>query len=198
MPMTKVQVISNAITLLGKKPIISLEQQGDLVTAAEQAFDFLFPTALSTGFWRFATTIVELNRVVPDPIGGYYSYAYQLPANYLKLVHLWPHNYDYDMYEDGKMYSNFNNSGQPLFMEYNFMPVYQNVPDYFWLYFVYEIAQYLCLSNAQMVQYFSVLQPLRDKNWGIALAADAQNRPQFPLQSKPMITRRFVSTFASG
>jgi len=33
---------------------------------------------------------------------------------------------------------------------------------------------------------------------GIALAADAQNRPQTPLQSQPILSRRYISTFASG
>ena len=198
MPLTKVQVISNALAIMGKKPIQTLINQDALVTAAEQAFDFLFDAAISTGFWRFATTIVQLNQVLPTPIGGYWFFAYKLPANYRKLVHLWPQQYDYEMYENDLMYCNFDDSGQPLFMEYVFPPVYVNVPDYFWQYFVYEIAQYLCLSNAQMLQYHQILQPMRDKNWAVALAADAQNRPQTPLQSAPMITRRYVSTFAGG
>lgn len=196
--LTKVQVISNAITIMGKKPILTLENQGDLVTAAEQAFDFLFPAKLETSFWRFATTIVQLAQVVPAPIGGYYFYAYKLPANFQKLVHLWPQNYDWDIYENNLLYSNFDDSGQPLFLEYVFTPVYQNVPNYFWNYFVFELACYLCLSNAQTVQYFQALKPERDYQHAVAMAADCQNRPQFPLQSAPMITRRFVSTFASG
>lgn len=198
MPMTKVQVISNSITIMGKKPIQSLMQQGELVTAAEQAFDFLLPSVLSVGFWRFATTIIQLAQSTSTPIGGYWTFAYPLPSNYLKLVHPWPMFYDYEMYENNQMYTNFDDTNQPLYIEYIFMPVIQNIPDYFWYFFVYEIANYLCLSNAQSVQYTQVLKPQRDQNYGIALAADAQNRPQTPLQSRPMIQRRYVSTFASG
>lgn|ERR1700679_2303598 len=198
MPLTKVQVISNALSIMGKKPIQSLVNQDSLVAAAVQAYDFLFNAALMSGFWRFATTIVELNQITPAPIGGYWFYAYQLPANFMKLVHLWPHQYDYDLYQNGQLYSNFDNTNQPLYLEYVFSISDVLVPDYFWLYFVWEIAHYLCLSNAQSVQYLQAVRPERDYTKAIALAADCQNRPQFPLQSKPMITRRFVSTFASG
>jgi hypothetical protein len=183
---------------MGKSPIMSLENQGSLVAAAEQAFDFLFPVQLETGFWRFATTIVQLNQTVPAPIGGYYFYAYKLPSNFAKLVHLWPQQYDWDIYENNLLYSNFNDAGQPLFLEYVFPVIYENVPMYFWGYFVWELAHYLSLSNAQMVQYAQYIKPERDYQKAVAMAADCQNRPQTPLQSKPMITRRFVSTFASG
>jgi hypothetical protein len=198
MPLTKVQVISNVVTIMGKKVLITLENQGDLVTAAEQAFDFLFQSTLSIGFWRFATRIQQLSRLAQTPVGGYWNYAYQLPSDYLEMVHLWPQTYDWEIYENHKIYSNYNDSGQPLYIEYVFMPVITNVPDYFWYYFVYEIALYLCLSNAQMVQYYNALLPIRDRNYGIALAKDAQNRPQTPLQSRPIISRRYVATFAGG
>ena len=212
MALTKVQVISNALTIMGKKPILNLNNADSITQAMEQAFDFKYLNALESGFWRFATTIVQLTQLVQVPIGGYYSYAYQLPANFQKLVHLWPQQYDFDIYQNQQLYTNFNSApaqpvppppyvpsnGQPLYLEYVFQVDYALVPNYFWNYFVYELAMYAALSNAQAVQYMQALQPLRDTAWGVALAADAQNRPQTPLQSKPMITRRFVSTFASG
>lgn len=198
MPLSKVQVISNALTILGKKPVLTLNNPDPLTTAMEQAFDFLYQAALESGFWCFAKTIVELNLLTQTPIGGYYMYAYQLPANFRKLVHLWPQQYDWDIYQNNQLYANFNNSGQPLYLEYIFQVDYALVPNYFWKYFVYELAMYGALSNAQSVQYHQALLPIRDKEFGVALAMDNQNRPQTPLVSKPMITRRFVSTFASG
>lgn len=196
--LTKTQVISNALTIMGKSPILSLVNADPLTTAMEQAFDFQYQNALESGFWRFATTIVELPLSTQIPIGGYYRYAYTLPANFQKLVHLWPQQYDWDLYENNMLYCNFTNAGQPLFLEYVFLVAYELVPNYFWNYFVYELALYGALSNAQSAQYHQALLPLRDKNFATALAMDAQNRPQTPLQSKPMISRRFVSTFASG
>ncbi len=183
---------------MGKKPIQSLVAQSDIVAAAEQAFDFLLPSILSKYFWRFATTIVQLSLLAITPTGGYWQYAYELPGDYLKLVHLWPVNWDFEIYQNMQLYSNFQSSSQPLYIEYQFQPMIEFLPDYFNEYFAYEIACYLCLSNAQSVNYFQVLRPRADFLLGAALAADAQNRPQTPLQSAPMISRRYVSTFASG
>lgn len=197
MAKTRVEIISNAITLLGQAPITNLVNQSDLVVAAGQAFDLLLPDMLSTGSvqWRFATKIAALVNRNVTPIGGYWSYTYALPADYLKLVHLWPHNYNYEMYTGMHMYSNFDNTVQPLYMEYIFMPVVTDLPDYFVTYLVYNIAEYLSLSSAQNIQYASYLQGKVAQKKAEALAADAQNRPQTPLQSAPMITNRYVSSF---
>ena len=214
MASTQVQIISNALSIMGKKPIIDLTNQDDITTAAVQAFNLLLPSIISKYFWRFATTIAQLVQLNIVPVGGYWQYAYALPDNYLKLIHLWPPNWDFEIYNNQQLYSNFNSTIQyippppappspsptssPLYIEYQFLPLIQFLPDYFNEYFAYELAAYLCLTNAQSVNYFSVLRPRADYLLGTALAADAQNRPQTPIQSAPMISRRYVTTFASG
>ena len=198
MPLTRVQIISQSLTLLGKKPILNLTNQSDIVTSANDAFDMLLQDTISKGFFRFATRIVQLNQNVNTPIGGYWLYNYTLPADYVKLVHLWPVMYDFEIYENNSLYSNFNNSSQPLYLEYEFTPLVQSLPPYFVKYFIYELAMHLALSNAQRPDYFDALKSERTILLAQAQAADSQNRPQTPLQSAPMLTRRFVSTFASG
>jgi len=214
MASTQVQIISNALSIMGKKPIISLDDNSDIVTAAVQAFNYLLPSILAKYFWRFATTIAQLQQLNIKPVGNYWSYAYALPPDYLKLVHLYPPNWDFEIYNNQQLYSNFNSTIQyippppsppqplpaanPLYIEYQFLPLVQFLPDYFNEYFAYELASYLCLTNAQSVNYFQVLRPRADFLLQSALAADAQNRPQTPLQSAPMISRRYVTTFASG
>ncbi len=198
MPLTRVQLISQALTVMGKKPIMNLINQSDIVTAADNAFDYLLQSTASKYFWRFATLIVQLNQNVVAPIGGYWSYSYQLPADYLKLIHLWPQQWDFEIYQNSLLYTNFNNSGQQLFLEYQNTPIVENFPAYFQQYFIYEIAAYLALSNAQMPDYYDAIKKERDFQLAVAQAADAQNRPQTPLQSAPMLSRRFVATFASG
>jgi hypothetical protein len=198
MPLTRVQIISQSLTLLGKAPIMTLNNQSDIANAANYSFDMLLSATLSECFWRFATTIVQLQQVLPAPIGGYWFYAYQLPANYLKLVHLWPQNYDFEMYENNLMYSNYNDQYTPLYLEYVFQPLVQNLPPYFVKYFIYELAAYLALANAQRPDYYQVLLERKGIELAIAQAADCQNRPQTWLQSQPILTRRYVSTYASG
>lgn len=193
--MTKTQIISNALALLGQKPINSLQNQNSLVSSAEQAFDYLVPYILSTGFWRFATTIVQLSELVTVPIVTQWSYIYELPADYLKLVRLYPHNYAYEIYADKQMYSNVQG---PLYLEYIFQPTVGQLPYYFNGYLIYRIAEYLALSNAQNVQFSQKLKDDMGVAMGVALAADAQNRPQTPLISQPIINNRAVSWFYSS
>ena len=200
MPLTRVQIISQALTLMGKKPILSLNNQSDIVTAADQSFDMLLQATLSEGFWRFAAKIEEIQQDVNTPIGGYWNYAYNLPNDYLKLVHVWPQMYDFELYAGAppKLFTNFNNSSQPLYVEYIFLPPVSYLPAYFVKYFAFELAAFLALTNAQMPDYYAELDKKKGIELAIAQAADAQNRPQTPLQSSPVLTRRFVSTFASG
>lgn len=198
--MTKVQIISYALMLLGKRQAISLVNQNDLTSQLESAFDFLFPAVISKGFWRFATRIVQLSQLQATPVGGYWLYAYQLPGDYLETVRIWPHMYDWEIFENNLFYTNYNaaSGSQPLFMEYQFLPLIQNLPPYFTEYFATHIAATAALSNAQSVQYYQPLMQEARTLWGEAQAKDAQNRPQTPLQNAPMITRRFVSVFVSG
>lgn len=199
MPLTKVQIISNAISLLGKGITQSLINQGPIVAAAEQAYDMLLPSDISTAFWRFAVKQpVSLNMLNFTPIGGYWQYAYQIPADYLEMIHLYPQTYDWEIYENNWLFSNFNNQYQPLFMEYQFLPTPTALPPYFVEYFVYRIASYLAISSAQNVQYAQYLDQKMIFHKGVAQAKDAQNRPQTPMQNAPALSGRFVSTLASG
>lgn len=201
----KVRIISYALMLLGKKQTISLINQSDLVSSLEAAFDFLYPAVISKGFWRFATRIAQLSQLNITPTGGYWFYAYQLPGDYLEMVHLWPQMYGWEIYENNLLFTNFNaaavNAGtnaQGLFIEYQFLPLITNLPAYFNEYFATHIAAVAALSNAQSVQYYQPLMAEARVLWGEAQAKDAQNRPQTQLQNAPMITRRFVSVFVSG
>lgn len=301
MAQTKTQIISNALSILGKKVTLSLVAQNELVTAAEQSFDSIFPDRISKHFWRFSTRIVQLSQLNQTPIGGYWLYAYQLPGDYLQLIHLWPQMYNWELYENGLLYTNFNaaasqnvlvsniaitginipssylnlssplpqnevfavqflttgtlpttspqisagvtyyinpitptqvrvfsnsndaqaninyftvsslgnnssmnvqsfesSQSQGLYLEYQFLPLIQNLPPYFTRALYYEIAAELALVNAQSVQYYQPLQARADYLWQCAQAKDAQNRPQTQLQNAPMISRRFVSVFVSG
>ena len=198
MALTRTQIISEALTLLGKAPIMNLTNQSDIATAANQAFDMLLYDAVSKGSWRFCGKIVELNLLPDPPLGGYWMYAYQLPADYVAMWHLWPSTDDFEIYNNSQIYSNFNSSSTPLYIDYFFVPAVNQLPPYFIKYFIYEIASHLALSNAQRPDYADYLDKKTTILFGQAQAADAKNRPQNPLKSAPMLSRRYVSTYASG
>ncbi len=196
MSMTQTQIISNALCLIGSKPVLSTAGNiSDIVQAAVQAYNFLINSVLSKGPWRFAIKIVQVPMLVATPPVSNWQYIYQLPGDFLKMIRQYPHNYAYELYSGGQMYSNINGD---LFIEYVFLPEQTAYPDYFNNYMVYELACYLALASAQSPQYYAPLKQERDYQMAVAMASDAQNRPSTPLMSTPMIDNRYVSTWVSG
>jgi hypothetical protein len=186
--LTKVQVVSAALLQLGHAPVISLTEGDPLVTAAEMAFDLLLPAVLSQGNWRFCTQISQLSlttETAPYP----WTSVYLLPAGFLKMLRIYPNIYLWDLYLDQKIYTQFDNE---LFMEYVFQPNVSQLPPHFTQYFVYEIAAYLALSNAQSAPFFSVLEGKRVQMQAMAHAIETQNRPQFSQVSFPVLNNRFI------
>ena len=185
---TKVTIISNAISQLGHKPIQTLDNGDDLTVTAEQAFDMLLPSVLSMGNWRFAIQIAQLSKSVEvPPTNTRWTTIYDLPADYLKNIRLYPHTYDYDIYENSKIYTNWTGT---VSMEYVFQPSVSKLPPYFVHYFTFEIAAYLALSNAQKPEYYNLLETKRTQALAMASAIDTQNRPNFSQMTFPVLANR--------
>lgn len=193
MAATKTSIVSLSLMQLGHKPIITLDDADDLTIAAEQAFDILLPSVLATGNWRFAIQIqqLSLSPIVP-PTDTNWQNVYYLPSGYLKNIRIIPNNYVYEIYSGGLIYCNWGTE-TPVFMEYAFLPDIAQLPPHFVNYFIYEIASFLALSNAQRPDYYKVLEEKRIRQCAIASAVDAQNRPQFSQVDIPVLNRRNVT-----
>jgi hypothetical protein len=193
MAYSKTSIISLAVSLLGHKPIQTLDNADDLVTSAEQAFDILLPSVLSTGNWRFSMQIqqLSLSPIIPPP-ETYWQNVYYLPAGYLKNIRIIPQNYVYEIYAGGLIYCNWGTQS-PVYMEYAFLPDIAQIPAVFINYFIYELASFLALSNAQKVDYYAALESKRILQLAIAAATDAQNRPQFSQVDIPVLNRRNIT-----
>ena len=190
MAQTKTSIISNAIALLGHEPILSLIDGDSLVVSAEQAFDMLLPAVLAQNNWRFATQIQQMSmttEVPPRPWGA----IYLLPAGWLKTIRVYPNIYQWDIYENSKVYAAYNGD---FFMEYIFQPDVSKLPAHFINYFVYEIAAYLALSNAQRPDYYAPLESKRQGAYAMCAAVEAQNRPQFTQYTFPVLNNRYLGT----
>ncbi len=188
MPQNKTTIISNSLCQLGHDPIITLENGDKMVIAAEQAFDLLLPSILSSGKWRFCVTISVLSQLNEDPPeGSYWTTVYQLPASYLSTVKVYPQNYVWDIYANRKLYTNWNGR---ILMEHTFYVEPTNLPATFAHYFSFEIAAYLALSNAQKPDYYAALLKARDMQLAIALGVDTNSRPNFSQIQFPVISKR--------
>ncbi len=200
MALTKVQVISNALLELGHQPITSLTDGDQLVVAAESAFDFKLPSVLAQGNWRFACQIAELSLTTEiPPAHSQWGSIYLLPAGYLKTIRLIPNIYQWEIFSGYKLYTVAQPPNpQPLLMEYIFQPDVSLLPPHFVDYFIYEIAAFLALSNAQLTTFYQVLEQKRILQMAMAHAVETQNRPQFSQVSFPVLDTRYVSTLVGG
>lgn len=188
MAITQVQILSNALLQLGHAPISSISGGDALVNAAVSAYDMKLPSVLSQGNWRFATQIAQLSQLVETPPPQWES-VYSLPAGFLKTIRVYPNTYDWDIYANERIYS--KSTGE-FWMEYVFQPTPSHLPAHFVDYFVYEIAAYLALSNAEKTEYFSALETKRVRMQAIANAIETQNRPNFSQRSFPVLDQRYI------
>ncbi len=190
MALSKVGICSNAATLLGHAPFVSFDGGDQMVVAAEQAFDMLYPAVIAENNWRFATQIQELSMSIETPPQPWAA-IYLLPAGWLKTIRVYPNIYVWDIYENSKIYAQFNGT---WFMEYTFQPDVSKLPAHFVKYFIYEIAAYLALSSAQRPDFYSQLEAKRTTSFAMCAAIEAQNRPQFTQATFPVLNNRQLGT----
>ena len=184
--------------LLGHKPIQTLDNADDMTTSAEQAFDILLPSVLSTGNWRFSIQIQQLTlSPLTPPIDSEWQNIYLLPSGYLKNIRIIPNNYVYEIYCNSQIYCNWGTE-TPVYMEYAFLPAISQIPAVFINYFIYEIALFLGLSSAQKPDYYNALKAAKEQQWAIAAATDAQNRPQFSQVDIPVLNKRNITGIISN
>ena len=79
---TKVQLVSNALLLLGGNTITSLTENSTGAKLGANLFENTYLDMLQNHRWRFAVKTQELNRLEAKPDTGY-EYAYQLPSDFL-------------------------------------------------------------------------------------------------------------------
>lgn len=178
MPFTKTQIISLALTCLGKGPITTIPSAGEFASAVENFFDVLFPSDIARHEWRFATKLAQLNLTVPTPIVDKWNYIYQLPGDYLTLIRLYDHTLDFQIFGD-KLYTN---ATQPLYLEYRYLPDVTSLPAYYVEYFAYLLAEKFAIGIANQENYAQVYAKMVQQALGSALATDAKAHPNYGMQ----------------
>lgn len=187
---TKESMCSNAVTLLGHAPIVSFEGGDQMVVAAEQAFDMLYPAILAENNWRFAAQIQQLSMSIEKPPSPWQA-IYLLPAGWLKTIRVFPQTYAWEIYENSKVYAAFQGE---FWMEYIFQPDISKLPAHFVKYFIYEVAAYLALSSAQRPDFYAPIEAKRVTSYAMCAAIEAQNRPQFTQATFPVLNNRMLGT----
>jgi len=82
---SRVQLVSNALLLLGGNTISSLTENNTGAKLGANLFENTYLSMLQNHRWRFAVKTQELNQLAATPNTGF-NYAYQMPNDFLYTI----------------------------------------------------------------------------------------------------------------
>lgn len=184
---TKIKIISLALNYLGKGPINTIAGSGEFAEAAEDIYDMLYPSLITDGSWRFAVKTQSLSLLTGvTPEVSNWSYAWQLPADYLEAIRVDP-NVNYMIYGSKQLYANTNSS---LVLEYFYLPEEESLPPYFVRYLAYYFASDLAYGIARDKELAKVYAEKAKVAFAAGQAADAASHPNIAVQNIRYIAAR--------
>ena len=83
---SKIQLISNALILIGDLPITTLVGNSRAQTVANNLYDNIVQNELTKYRWGFAKKKAQLDLTTETPVGTEWQSIYQLPADLLFLI----------------------------------------------------------------------------------------------------------------
>lgn len=193
---SKVEIISEALNLLGLPPIsntASFPGNNPAWNAANKWYDRLLKSILSDGQpWRFAMVTKQLNVLTTTPTTDEWTYILQIPTNPNKILSY--RIYDgindiksYAIYED-KIYANEN----VIYMDYTFEPTPDKFPEHFTLLFIYEIAAHLSMPITQDKTLLSLWSQAARSQTLKARAIDSKQAPSEPMPVGSLYEAHFI------
>ena len=176
---TKVNIISQALILLGERPVSDLtDDSRDSISGIVAIFENTYEAELQSNRWRFACAKKALDRLNTTPLNEY-QFVHQLPSDALLIFRTVPRT-RYEIYGD-RIYSNL----QQIEVDYLFKPDIATLPAYFTKMLAYSLAREMARptsENTHTVNDFSDRYYLQRN---VAMFADAQARPNVAIEDSP-------------
>lgn len=182
---SKINLISNALILIGDLPINSLTGNTRAQQVAANLYDNIAQNELTKYRWGFARKKAQLALTTIIPVDDEYSSVYQLPSDLLSLTTIRP-NGNYQLYGD-KVHTNFNGA---LTADYQF-----NTPESEWPAYFAKLMEYaLAKDFATSIRDSSSSRQEMSNEYIIASRmarfTDAQQHPQTAIAHQPFIEVR--------
>jgi hypothetical protein len=183
---SKIDLISNALILIGDLPINTLTGNSRAQIVASNLYDTIVKNELTRTRWGFARAKAQLSLTTETPLGNDYKSIYQLPTDLLLLIKVEPST-RYQILGD-KIYCNLK---QAMYCDYIYNAPESEWPEYFAKLIQYALAKDFATSirdsaaaRAEMSQEY--LNASAD-----AMSRDAQQYPQTPMTYQPFIAVRY-------
>lgn len=189
---TKLSLCSAALVLCGEKPMNSLTDNRYGASVCAALFDMVYETELQSNRWRFAckkAALAQQNNTPPNE----WQFCYSLPTDMLLPIGFYGMGPDksYEIYSD-VIYTNVTSNPGPvnsttpvLTFDYMFKPDPSTVPSYFSLLVTYALAKNAIKPVTESDNAQVRMEQKYNQQRALAMFADAQGRPNRPLQHSP-------------
>jgi hypothetical protein len=181
---SKISICSNALILLGDKPISNFDESGAGALAAANLYESSYLNILSMHRWRFATKKATLSRLTTKP-KNQWQYQYQLPIDLVAPITTYPVT-DYELYAD-KLYSN-NNSCE---LDYVYRVDESQLPAFFIKTMEFYMAMQFAIPVTGNSQRMAEMQNLFSQQLKNAKNVDSTIRPNAGIYDSPLTEIRY-------
>ena len=192
MAVTKIDIASRALIMIGANPISSFTDGSTEALVVNNIYEEIVEATLTRHKWRFATGQKQLSLLSAAPTGRY-EYAYQIPASPLSLqiiaVTSNDHAIPYSRYED-KIYLDGYGSNSTVIMDYVFRQDEDQFPPHFRLALEYKLASIFAGSIARDSGMVREFDELGERQLLIAKNTDSQETTTKVLSTSRFITER--------
>jgi len=192
MAVTKVDIASRALVMIGANPIASFTDGTTEANVTNTIYEEIIESSLTRHNWRFATGQQQLSLLANSPTGRF-EYAYQIPANpeCLKILTVTVNDtlIQYNRYED-KIYLDGFGSQSTVIMDYIFRQSEDQFPPHFRLAIEYKLASIFGGSVARDAALVREFDQLSERQMLIAKNTDSQETTTKTLSTDRFITER--------
>ncbi len=183
---TKIDLVSAALVLIGDSPINSLVGSARAQQVANSLYDSIVKNELTKHRWGFARAKAQLSLTTDVPVDQEWQSIYQLPADILFLIKIYP-RVNYQIYGD-KVYANTNSA---LYCDYIY-----DVPEANWPFYFSKMIEYaLAKDFATSIRDSSASRVEMSAEYvnasRMARYTDSQQYPITPITSNPFVNVRY-------
>lgn len=193
----KLSILSAALVLCGEKPMNSLTDPRYGAAVGAALFDMIYENELQSNRWRFACKKAQLSQVNVTPPNEW-QFCFQLPPDMLLPIGIWGVGPDrtYEIYSN-VIYTNITSNPGPinstapvLTFDYLFKPDPATVPSYFSILLTYACAKDMINPITSSDSKITAMEKKYNAQRNRAMYADAQGRPNRPVQHNPFVQTR--------
>lgn len=181
---SKIEIINGGLIELGETPLPSLATNSLSADTMNEIYESVYRDLLGKAPWRFATKKADLSHLAAAPLNEWQD-QFDLPALCVRIVRVYPATH-YEVFE-GKVYAN----ADALAVDFVEQVSESALPAPFVRLVSLELAVRGCMTITNDARLKKDLQNDTRMQFAAALAADAQQRPNIPIQSSPFTDCRY-------